>query len=48
MAGGGGDLIGALRDFATLGVEGIASSIARPNVDANHFELKLALISIVQ
>ena len=30
------------------GVQGIASSIARPNIDANNFELKPAFISIVQ
>lgn len=37
-----------LRDFVTLGVQGIASSIACPNVDTNNFEHKLALISMVQ
>jgi len=37
-----------LCDFVTPGVQGIASSIARPAVDANNFELKLALISILQ
>jgi len=37
-----------LHDFVTLGVQGIASSIARPAVDANNFELKLALISMMQ
>jgi len=37
-----------LRDFITLGVQGIASSIAQPAVDANNFKLKPALISMVQ
>ena len=37
-----------LRDFVTLGVQGIASSIARPVVDANNFQLKPALIFMVQ
>jgi len=37
-----------LRDFVTPGVQGISSSIARPAVDANNFELKPALISMVQ
>ena len=37
-----------LCDFVTPGVQGIASSIARPAADANNFELKPALISIVQ
>jgi len=48
MAGGGGDQRRMLRDFVIPGVQGIASSIARPNVDANNCELKSALISIVQ
>jgi len=37
-----------LHDFVTPGVQGIASSIARPAVDANNFELKSAFISMVQ
>jgi len=37
-----------LCDFVTPGVQGIASSIARPTVDANNFELKPALVSMVQ
>jgi len=35
-------------DFVTLGVQCITSSIARPNVKAHNFELKSALISVVQ
>ena len=37
-----------LRDFITPGVEGISSSIARPTVEVNNFELRPALISMVQ
>ena len=37
-----------LRDFITPGVQGIASSITRPAVDADNFKLKLALIFIAQ
>jgi len=37
-----------LRDFVTPGVQGIASSTAQPTVDANNFELKPSLISMVQ
>jgi len=37
-----------LHDFVTPGVQGIASSIACRAVDANNFELKLALISMVK
>ena len=37
-----------LRDFVTPGVQGIASSIAQPTIDVNNFELKPALISMVQ
>jgi len=37
-----------LRDFVTPGVQGITSTIARPAVDAKNFELKPALISVVQ
>jgi len=37
-----------LRDFITPGIQGIASSIARPNIEANNFELKPTLISMVQ
>jgi len=37
-----------LRDFVTLEVQGIASSIARPVMHANNFDLKPALISMVQ
>ena len=48
MAGGGDNQRRTLRDFVTLGVPGIASSIACPTVDANNFELKPALISMVQ
>jgi len=48
MAGDGGDERRTLRDFVTPGVQGIASSIARPTIDANNFELKSALISLVK
>jgi len=37
-----------IRDFITLGVQGITSSIATPNVKAYTFELKLAFIFMVQ
>jgi len=37
-----------LRDFITPEVQSIALSIARLAVDANNFELKPALISMVQ
>jgi len=37
-----------LRDFVTPGVQGIASSIAWPAIDASNFELKPAFISMVQ
>jgi len=45
---GGGDQRRTLRVFVTPEVQGIASSIARPNIEVNNFELKLALISMVQ
>ena len=48
MAGGKGDQRRALRDFVTPVVQGIVSSIARPTVNANNFEFKPALISMVQ
>jgi len=48
MVAGGGDQRRTLRDFVTPGVQGIASSIARPNIDANNFNLKPALISMVK
>ena len=48
MVGGGCDQRRTLRDFVTPGVQVIASSITRPNIGANNFELKLTLISIVQ
>jgi len=44
----GGDQRRTLSDFVTPGVQGIASSIAYPDVDANSFELKPTLISMVQ
>ena len=44
----GGNQRRTLYDFVIPGVQGIASSIARPAVDANNFELKPALISMVQ
>jgi len=37
-----------LWDFITPKVQGISSSIARPTVDVNNFELRPALISMVQ
>jgi len=43
-----GEETGITRDFVTFGVQGFASSIARPAVDANNFKLELALISMVQ
>ena len=48
MAGEEGDKRRTLRDFVTPGVQGIALSIARPIVDANNFERKSTLISMVQ
>ena len=48
IAGGGGDQRRTLQDFVTPRVQGIASSIARPTIDANNLGLKLALISMVQ
>jgi len=48
MAGGGGDQRRTLRDFVAPGVQGIVSSIAHPTIDVNNFELKPALISMVQ
>ena len=47
MVGGGGAQIGMLRDFVTPRVQGFASCIARPNVEASNFELKPSLISKV-
>jgi len=37
-----------LRDFITAGVRGISSSIARPTMEVNNFELRPVLISMVQ
>jgi len=48
MAGIGGDQRRTLRDFVTMGVQGISSNIARLNIEATNFELKPALISMVQ
>ena len=48
MAGGHGEQRRVLRDFVSPSVKGITSSIARPNVEAKKFDLKLALISMVQ
>ena len=48
MAGGGDDQIRILRDFVAPGVQGIAFSVARPNVEAHYFELKPTLIFMVQ
>jgi len=48
MAGGGEVQRRTLRDFVTLGFQGIASRIAWLNVEADNLELKLALISMVQ
>ena len=48
MLGGGGEQRRTLRDFVAPGVQGIASSIARPNVEANNFKLKPTLILMVQ
>jgi len=47
MAGGGHDQTKSLQDFVILGVQGIASSITQPNVEAHNFELKQALISMM-
>ena len=48
MDGEEGDQRRILWDFIASRVQGITSSIACPNVEAYNFELKLALISIVQ
>ena len=48
MAEGGDEQRRTLRDFVTPRVRGFASSIAHPNIEANNFELKPALISMVQ
>jgi len=48
MAGGGGDQRRTLWDFITPRVQGIAYSIAQSNVGANKFEVKLAVIFVVQ
>jgi len=48
MAGIGGDQRRTLRDFVTLGVKGISSSITQPTIEVNNFEFKPALISMVQ
>jgi len=48
MARGGDDQRMTLQDFVTLRVHGITSDITRPNVETDNFELKPALISIVQ
>ena len=37
-----------LRDFVTPGVHGITPGIAKAMVEANNFELKQSLISMVQ
>ena len=48
MAGERGDQRKTFRDFITLGVQGIAFSVSRPNVEANKFELKSVPSSMVQ
>jgi len=48
MVGGGDDQSRAVWDFVTPRIQGITSSITRPNVEAHNFELKPALISMVQ
>ena len=37
-----------LQDFITSGVQGITSSIGRATLEVNNFELRLALVSMVQ
>jgi len=48
MAGGEGDQRWTPRDFVALGVQGITSGIAHPNVDAKNLDLRPTLISMVQ
>jgi len=48
MTGGDGEQRRTLTDFVTSGVQDITSSIAHPSMEANNFELKLCLISMVQ
>ena len=48
MVGIGCDQRRTLRDFVTLGVQGISSSISWPTIEVNNLELKPTLISMVQ
>jgi len=48
IAEGGGDQRRTLWDFVTPRVQGNTSNIARRNVDANNFQLKPALVFMVQ
>jgi len=48
MVGGGGDQKRTLRDFVTLGVQGIARSISYPSINVNNSEFKPTFISMVQ
>ena len=47
IAEGGDNERRMLRDVVTPRVQGIASNIAWPNVEAHNFELKLSLIFVV-
>jgi len=44
----GGGKRKTLRDFITPGVQGISSSIIKPAMEVNNFELRPALVSMVQ
>jgi len=48
MDAGAGGQRRTLRDFINLGVQEISSSISRPIVEVNNFELRPALMSMVQ
>ena len=48
MAEGGDDKRRIFWDFVTPGVQGITSSLTRPNVEAHNFKLKPALIFMVK
>jgi len=48
MVGGEDDQRRTLWDFVTPGIQGIAFSTVLPNVEAQNFKLKPALISLLQ
>jgi len=48
MDTGAGGQRRTLQDFITPGVQGVSSSIARPTMEVNNFELRPTLISMVK